>query len=172
MPAIQPDLLFYGAPATITVDGTEVGATFDPPTVLIEYETNADKTRPQGGRMRIVKGLLFVRTATCKVRFRVNEFTAEKLGWAMPGSTSSVAGSTTTIQPVAGRVPSTAYKNVVMTGVGLDGLPLVVELDDAISIINTEMPFSDDDWSGFAVEMEATGDPTDIEALPWRIKIG
>lgn len=172
MPAIQPDLLFYGAPATITVDGTEVGATFEGTSIQISYETNADKTRPQGGRTRIVKGLLFVKSATCKVRFRVNEFTAEKLGWAMPGSTSSVAGSTTTIQPVAGRVPSTAYKNVVVSGVGLDGLPLVVELDDAISVIDTDFPFNDDDWSGFALEMEATGDPADIEAIPWRVKIG
>jgi hypothetical protein len=335
--AIQPDRMFFGAPASLTVDGEEQGTSFDPPKVTVEYTTNADKTTPQGARSKI-KGLLFVKTAVCKVVFRVNEWTALKLGWVLPGAaaTSSesvgqvVAGlvttlaadpdlgattisltsvstvnvndfirigttlteaaceivkvttvgtngggntiiensagggllidhgngeavktvtgtilatavaagavnikvdsvaalsigdfvrigyvghyetreltavgtatptgtgltfgipltrdhavdewvievtslGVTTIQPVAGRVPSSAYHDVKLTGVGLDGLPLIVELDDALSIVNQDIPFSDDDWSGFAVELEAYGDPNAPTALPWRFKIG
>jgi hypothetical protein len=173
MGQIDATKLFYGAPATITIDGTEVGATFDAPSVEISYETNADKARPQGGRMRIVKGLLFARSIGCKVKFTVNEITAEKAGWAMPGSTSSISGSTTTIQPVAGRFPSSAYKPVVLSGVGLDGLPLVVEIDNGINTISAmSMAFSDEDWSGFAVEIEATGNPDDTEEITFRVKVG
>ena len=336
--AIQPDRMFFGAPASLTVDGEEQGTSFDAPKVTIEYETNADKTRPQGSRSKI-KGLLFVKAAVCKVAFRVNEWTALKLGWILPGSTATSAASvgqvraglattlaadpalgativsltsvttvnvgdfvriapaspteansevvkvttvgtagggdtvvendagggllidhanaeqvktvtgtilaapaiagalnvkvdsvedwvagdivrigyfghyeartltvvgtagaggtgltfgipltrdhaldewvievtalgTTTIQPVAGRAPSSAYHTVVLTGVGLDGLPLIVELDNALSIVNQDIAFSDDDWSGFAVELEAYGDPATPTLLPWRIKIG
>ena len=334
---IQPELLFFGAPVSLTVGGVEAGTTFDAPKVTIEYETNADKVRPQGARSKI-KGLMFIKAAVCKAVFKVNEFTATKLGWVMPGATATssesvgqvlagldttlaadpalgattisltsvttvgvggfirigttlteaacevvkvttvgtagggntvvensagggllidhangeevktvngtilaapaVAGDTnvkvdavdaltagdfvrigyvghyetrtltvvgtagaggtgitfdipltrdhavdewvievtatgsTTIQPVAGRVPTSAYKDVVLTGVGLDGLPLVVELDDALSVVNQDMAFSDDDWSGFAVELEAYADPTTPAVLPWRIKVG
>lgn len=78
----------------------------------------------------------------------------------------------TTLQPVAGRMPSAAHHNVVLTGVGLDGLPLIVELDDALSLVDQDIPFSDDDWSGFDVELEAYGDPNAPADLPWRIKYG
>jgi len=336
--AIQADRMFFGAPASLTVDGEPQGTSFDAPKVTIEYATNADKTTPQGARSKI-KGLLFVKSAVCKVVFRVNEWTALKLGWVLPGSTATesesvgqiraglattlaadpalgatvvsltsvttvavndfvriapaspteansevvkvttvgtpsggdtvvensagggllidhanaeqvktvtgtilaapaVAGAvnvkvdsvadlaigdfvrigyvdhyetrtltfvgttgpagtgltfgipltrdhgldewvievttlgTTTIQPVAGRMPSSAHHDVVLTGVGLDGLPLIVELDDAISLVNQDIAFSDDDWSGFAVELEAYGDPAAPTLLPWRIKIG
>jgi hypothetical protein len=338
--AVQADRMFFGAPASLTVGGEESGTSFDPPKIVIEYETNADKTRPQGARSKI-KGLLHVKAALCRVVFRVNEFTATKLGWVLPGASITntpsvgvavaglvttlaadpVLGATTidltsvttedvgsfllvgttlseaasevvrvvvkgtaggtdtviensagggllidhgngenvktclgtvlaapavggdtvikvdavtgssarvpgnfirigyighyetrtiltvgtagaggtgvtlttpltrdhgldewvivvtaltqmTIQPVAGRVPSSAYKDVVLTGVGLDGLPLVVELDDALSLVNQDIPFSDDDWTGFAVELEAYGDPNYPALLPWRIKVG
>jgi hypothetical protein len=339
---IEPDRMFFGAPASLTVDGVEAGTTFDPPHVTIEYETNADKTRPQGARSKI-KGLLYVKSAICTAKFKVNEFTSQKLGWVMPGATATsaesvgqtragldttlaadpalgatnlkvtsvttvnvgdfvrigaagvaateansevlkvltvgttgsggtgidvensagggaladyanadevktvtgtilaapaVAGATnikvdsvtgltagdfvrigyighyetreltvvgtvgpagtgltfaipltrdhgldewvievtalglTTLQPVAGRVPLSAHHDVILTGVGLDGLPLVVELDDALSLVNQDIPFSDDDWSGFDVELEAYGDPNAPTDLPWRIKYG
>jgi hypothetical protein len=44
------------------------------------------------------------------------------------------------------------------------------ELDDAISLVNQDIAFSDDDWAGFAVELEAYGDPLAPTILPWRIK--
>jgi hypothetical protein len=340
---IQPDRMFFGAPASLTVDGVESGTSFDAPKVTIEYTTNADKTMPQGARSKI-KGLLFVKSAVCKVVFKVNEWTAVKLGWVMPGATATSAASVgvpvagldttlgadpalgattfrfasvttvaagqfvrvaaagvaateansevmrvvtkgtaggtdtvlensagggalldhanaaevktvigtllaapavagdvnvkvdavtgssalapgdivrigyashyetrtltavgtagpsgtgisfavpltrdhgldewvvavtslglTTIQPVAGRVPSSAHHDVILTGIGLDGLPLYVELDDALSLVNQDIAFSDDDWSGFSVELEAYGDPLTPSVLPWRIKYG
>lgn len=340
---IAPDRMMFGAPASLTVDGEEAGATFTAPSVSIEYTTNADKTTPQGARGKI-KGLLFVRTAVCKVKFRVNEWASTKLGWVMPGSTATssesvgvpvagldtnlaadpalgavilkvdsvttvapadfilvaatgvaateanseilrvltvgttgsggtgigvensagggclvnhasgadlntaigtilaapavagalnvkvdaVTGSSalapgdvvrigyvghyetrtltavgtagsagtgltfgipltrdhgldewvikvtslglTTIQPVAGRMPLSAHHDVILTGVDLAGEPLIVELDDAISFVNQDIAFSDDDWAGFAVELEAYGDPLTPTVLPWRIK--
>ena len=340
---IAPDRMMFGAPASLTVDGEEAGATFTAPSVSIEYTTNADKTTPQGARSKI-KGMLFVKTAVCKVKFRVNEWASTKLGWVMPGSTATssesvgvpgagasggtlattlaanpalgattldltsvttvavgdfvrvgpagvaateanseivrivvkgtaggtdtiiensagggmlhdfttadevktvigtilsapcVSGATNvkvdvvaglapgefvrigdaaryetraltavgtalvggtgltfaipltrdhgldawvvkvsglsqvTIQPVAGRMPLSAHHDVVLTGVDLAGNPLIVELDDAISLVNQDIAFSDDDWAGFAVELEAYGDPLQPTLLPWRIK--
>ena len=338
---IQPDRLFFGAPASLTVAGEEAGTTFDPPKVTIEYETNADKARPQGARGK-VKGLIFIKSIVAKAVFRVNEFSASKLGWVIPGAsitntasigkplagqldttlaadpalgatnlkvtgivnadaddfirvapavptevnsevvrivTVGTAGSggtgldivndqgggmridhanaeevkgvfgTTiaadvaagavnvkmtgvtglivgsivrfgdyaehetrtltvvgtagaggtgvtfleplsrdhdagdwaievtalgqfTVQPVAGRIPSAAYKDVILTGVGLDGLPLIVEIDDALSVVNQDIPFSDDDWSGFAVELEAYYAMETPTVVPFRFKIG
>ena len=340
---IAPDRMMFGAPASLTVDGEEAGATFNPPSVTIEYTTNADKTMPQGARSKI-KGLLFVKSAVCKVKFRVDEWASTKLGWVMPGSTATssesvgvpvagldtalsadpalgavvlkvdsvttvtvdqfirvaaagvaateansevlrvltvgttgsggtglgvensagggalldhanaeevktvigtvlsapcvagaknvkvdaVTGSSalapgdfvrigyighyeireltavgttgpsgtgltfgipltrdhgldewvvkvttlglTTIQPIAGRMPLSAHHDVILTGIDLAGNPLIVELDDALSLVNQDIPFSDDDWSGFAVELEAYGDPNAPTLLPWRIK--
>ena len=335
---IAPERMMFGAPASLTVDGEEAGATFTAPSVSIEYTTNADKTTPQGARSKI-KGMLFVKTAVCKVKFRVNEWASTKLGWVMPGSTAtssesvgvsvaglattlgadpllgtttiklasvttvgtggfilvgttltealsevvkvttvgtaggldtiiensagggllidhasgetvvtclgtilaapSVAGATnikvdavtgasaivpgnfirigyvghyetrtvltvgsigpagtgvtfavpltrdhgldewvivvttlglTTIQPVAGRMPLSAHHDVILTGIDLAGEPLIVELDDAISLVNQDIAFSDEDWAGFAVELEAYGDPLTPTLLPWRIK--
>ena len=337
---IQPDRMFFGAPASLTVDGVEAGTTFDAPHITIEYETNADKTQPQGARSKI-KGLLYVKSAVCKAKFKVNEFTSQKLGWVMPGAeatssesvgqvragldttlgadpalgatlvrlasvttvatndfvrigaagvaatetnsevvrvtTVGTAGATdtvvensagggclidhasgaevktvtgtllaapaaagatnvkvdsvtgliagdfirvgyvghyesreitvvgtagaggtgltfaipltmdhaadewvievttlglTTLQPVAGRIPLSAHHDVILTGVGLDGLPLVVELDNALSLVNQDIPFSDEDWTGFDIELEAYGDPSTPADLPWRIKYG
>lgn len=341
--AIQPDRMIFGAPASLTVDGEEAGATFDAPHVTIEYTTNADKVTPQGARSKI-KGLLHVKTAICKVAFHVNEWASTKLGWVMPGSTAvtsesvgvpvggldtglaadpalgavilkvdsvttvtagdfilvaaagvaateanseilrvltvgttgsggtglgvensagggclidhasgadcntaigtilaapalsgatnikvdAVTGSSalvpgdfvrigyvghyetrelltvgtigpsgtgltfaipltrdhgldewvvkvttlgmTTIQPVAGRMPLSAHHDVILTGVDIYGRPLIVELDDALSLVNQDIAFSDDDWAGFAVELEAYGDPNAPTLLPWRIK--
>ena len=96
---VQPDRMFFGAPASLTIDGVEAGTTFDPPHVTIEYETNADKTQPQGARSKI-KGLLFVKSAVCKAKFKVNEFTSQKLGWVMPGATATTSESVGS--PVAG----------------------------------------------------------------------
>lgn len=339
---IQPDRLFFGAPASLTVGGEEVGTTFDPPRVTIEYETNADRARPQGARGK-VKGLMFIKSAIARAVFRVNEISASKLGWVMPGAaitnTPSIgkplaaggldttlaadpalgatnlkvaavtnagvgdfirvgpaspteansevvqivtvgtaggagtglditndqaggmridhangaevkevfgttlaldapAGATNirlaavaglvvgsivrfgdfggyetrtltavgtagaggtgvsflaplsrahdagdwavevtalgqvTVQPVAGRIPSAAYRDVILRGVGLDGLPLVVELDNALSLVNQDIPFSDDDWSGFPVELEAYYDMAAPTVVPFRFKIG
>ena len=92
MTTIQPDRMFFGAPASITVDGVDGGTTFDPPHITIEYETNADKTRPQGARSNI-KGLLYVKTAICKAKFKVYEFASVKLGWVMPGATADSPAS-------------------------------------------------------------------------------
>jgi hypothetical protein len=167
---ITPGLLFFGAPTSLTVDGDEAGTMFEAPKITVEYETNADKIRPQGARGPI-KGLLHIKSAICKAVFRVYEFSATTFSWALPGS--SVTGSTQiTVQPAAGRMPSSAYKNVVMLGVGIDGLPLRFELDDAISVVNQDIPFSDDDWSSFLVELTAMGDPEHPELLPWRWIVG
>jgi hypothetical protein len=335
---IAPDRMMFGAPASLTVDGEEAGATFTAPSVVIEYTSNEAKTQPQGARSKI-KGLLVVTASVCKVKFAVEEWLASKLGWVLPGATitsspsvgNPVAGLDTTlaadpalgatnlrvtsvttvtggqfirvgpaaptelnsevvqvvtvgtlgaggtgldivndqaggmrldhanaeevktvigttialdcpagatnvklaavaglipgsivrfgdfgeyeirplttvgtlgsggtgvtfieplsrnhdasdwaivvtalgqvtVQPVAGRMPLSAYHDVVLTGVDLALNPLIVELDDAISLVNQAIVFSDQDWAGFAVELEAYADPLTPTVLPWRIK--
>ena len=78
----------------------------------------------------------------------------------------------TTIGWTPGRVPSSAYRDVILKGVGLDGLGLEVQLDDAVSSINAEIEFGDAAISGLPVEMVAQYDPLAPTVLPGRIIIG
>jgi hypothetical protein len=83
---IDPTALFFGAPASLTVGGTEVGATITPPKVTVEETQYAPDFQGAGGP---VKGAVFVTKAKAQIEFDVNELTASKMAWALPGSTSS-----------------------------------------------------------------------------------
>jgi len=330
---ITPEELFFGAPASLTVGGVETGATVDAPKVSIEI---TEYTPDFQGARGPVKGTKFITKVLLKVALRINEFSATKLGWALPGSVAasgagalttaghsqdlaadtavgatvvkfpgvtlanpsaaaddiidtvaahgftvnqrvrfesktggtgitvgtdyfviaanlaattlqvsltlggaavdfstditagvlipaytagefvrvgdsgeyeireiatvgtSGAGGTgltldsalvlghdtgdglaqvddagqTTITWTPGRVPSGAYKDVILTGIGLDGRSLVVELDDAVSTINAEMEFGDTAIAGLPVEFVAQYDGSAPTVLPGRIRIG
>lgn len=330
---ITPEELFFGAPASLTVGGVEAGATVDAPKVSIEI---TEYTPEFQGARGPVKGTKIVTKVLMKVALRINEFSATKLGWALPGSvastdagavttagysqalaadtaigatvvkfpgvalanpsaaaddiidtaaahgfvvnqrvkfesktggtgivvgtvyyviaanlaattlqlsltlggaavdfstditagvlvpayaagefirvgdsgeyeirdiatvgTSGAGGTgltlsealaiahdtgdaivqvddagTTTITWTPGRVPSSAYKDVILTGLGLDGRSLVVELDDAVSSINAEMEFGDSAIAGLPVEFVAQYDGAAPTVMPGRIRIG
>ena len=75
----------------------------------------------------------------------------------------------TTISFRIGRVPSSDYKPVVLTGEGLDGRQMRVELDDCASSENQELSFADDDITGLNLALEAHYDPEQPRTVPMRV---
>ncbi len=94
---ITPEELYFGAPASLTYGGVECGATVDPPKVMFEVETYTPEFQNAKGP---VKGTSITRRVIPSCEFTVNQITAQKLAWAMPGSES--ASSESVGQVVAG----------------------------------------------------------------------
>jgi hypothetical protein len=90
---IDSTALFFGPPASLTVGGTEVGATLTPPKVTVEATQYAPEFQGAGGP---ISGAVFNTKIKATVEFDVNEITAAKLAWAMPGSSSVVGTAATT----------------------------------------------------------------------------
>jgi hypothetical protein len=254
---IHPEDIFFGAPAQLTYGGVAVGATVDKPKASIDVTTFTPVFQGTRGP---VKGTTIVSKAILFCEFTVNEFTATKLAWAMPGceavtgsadetvggasttlsedaaagavtvevtstagiSGESVAGAhdgdfirigvtgeteirqvvtvsgtvlvldlplfrahrdlddvvevddrgTTVVTWTPGRVPSSAYQDLVLVGVGLDGAELIVTLFNAMSAENVAMEFGDDSIAGLPVKMTAYYEPMTPTELPGRIEFG
>jgi hypothetical protein len=248
---IKPEELYFGTPVSLTVGGTEVGATTEPPTLEIEIE---EYTPEFQGAKGPVMGTKIIRRAIPRVNLTVNQLTAEKLAWAMPGAASTTtsiapvggggtgalaspaaagdltitlgvgegadfsagdfvrvgaAGPTadyreiavggitgdvltftralsfahaaattvtqvegdgrTTITWTAGRLPSSAYKDVVMRGEGLDGREIQVTVENAASAENQELSFADDDITGLSLALTGHYGPTTPTKVPLEI---
>lgn len=89
---ITPEELYYGSPTTLTYGGVDIGGTTEPPTVNIEItEATPDFQNAAGP----IVGTSVVTDVVASVELTVNQLTAEKLTWALPGSTST--GGTGTI---------------------------------------------------------------------------
>jgi hypothetical protein len=84
---IDSTALFFGAPASLTVGGTEVGATINPPKALVQATQYMPEFQGAGGP---ISGAVFNTKIKATVEFDVNEITAAKLAWSLPGSTSVV----------------------------------------------------------------------------------
>lgn len=87
---ITPEELYFGAPASLTYGGVECGATIDPPKFGIEIEIYTPEFQNAKGP---VEGTDIVRRAIPSASFTVNQITAQKLAWAMPGATSTSSES-------------------------------------------------------------------------------
>jgi len=77
---------------------------------------------------------------------------------------------TTIIRQRIGRVPSAAYGDLVIEGLGLDGEALVVTLFDALNEANAEFTFGEATTTGVPLTFVATADPTDPTLIPWAIE--
>jgi hypothetical protein len=250
---IDETALFFGAPASLTVGGDEVGATLTAPKVTIEATQYAPEFQGAGGP---ISGAVFNTKIKAIVSFTVNELTAAKLAWSLPGSTSSagagstvgdagafstttdlptlvgttylpltsvasplavgqwlkigaaalieyrkvreivptagvllnealtmahdsatavvrtVDGDTTTITWSTGRVPSTAFKDVVLDGVGLDGQHLIVTVTDALSDGKLDVEMSDSAVAGSNVTLTGYYDGANPTLCPVSIAVG
>ncbi len=92
---ITPEELYYGTPVTLTYGGVDVGGTTEPPTVNIEVtEAHPDFENAAGP----IVGTSVITDVMASVDLMVNQMTAQKLAWALPGSTSV----TTSIAVVGG----------------------------------------------------------------------
>ncbi len=249
---IDSTALFFGAPASLTVGGDEVGATTTPPKVTIEATQYAPDFQGAGGP---ISGAVFNTKIKASVEFDVNELTAAKLAWSLPGSSAAVgAGSatggggafattttadtaigdnllpltstdpplapgqflkidtggdaefrtvraivglvvelteamtkahasgadvvrsvdldTTTISWSTGRVPSEAFKDVIIDGIGLDGRHLVVTVTDALSDGKLDFEMSDSAVAGSHVVMTGYYDGANPTVAPVTIAVG
>lgn len=141
---INPEELFFGSPTSITYGGTEVGATITPPKATITPTLYKPEFQNAIGP---VTGAVFVTAVEAKCELTVNQFTAEKLAWALPGA--SVVGDTLSWTP--GRVASSAFKDLVLIGEGLDGRTIVFTLHNALPEGSLEVSFSKTELSGMTL---------------------
>lgn len=121
---IDSTALFFGAPASLTVGGTEVGATTTAPKVTIEATQYAPEFQGAGGP---ISGAVFNTKIKAQAEFDINEITAAKLAWAMPGSASVVG----TAAPTGGGLSTTLSADVAA------GATSVV-LTSAVGLANDE----------------------------------
>lgn len=118
MTTINASALFSGAPVSLMYGGVECGATTSVPKFAIDVESGAPEFTNAGGP---VKGTQINRRARPSVEFTVNEITAQKLAWALPGASSTssqsvgqvAAGYDTTLAAD----PALAATNVKVTSV-------------------------------------------------------
>lgn len=165
---IDSTALFFGAPASLKVGGTEVGATLTPPKVTIQATQYAPEFQGAGGP---ISGAVFTTKIKCTAEFDVNEITAQKLAWSLPGSTT-VAGTPSTTTWRIGRVASTVFQDVVLDGLGVDGRHLVVTISDALGDGNLVIEMSDAAVVGSHVIMTGYYDGSDPTLAPFNIVVG
>lgn len=99
---IDADAIFSGAPVSLTYGGVECGSTITAPKVGLEVEAGAPAFKNAGGPVKNTRG---IRRIVPTVEVVINEMTAQKLAWAMPGATATssesigqvVAGLNTTL---------------------------------------------------------------------------
>ena len=159
---ITPEELYFGSPTTLTYGGVDVGGTTEPPTVNIEITKLEPDFQNAAGP---VEGTSVITNVLVTCQLMVNQITAAKLAWALPGATE--VGGTVTWE--AGRVPSSAYKDLVMVGQGLDGRTLTVTLENAFSAESISLPFGKDDFTGMSMNFVAYYDPTTPMEVPFSI---
>lgn len=92
---ITPEELYYGSPVTLTYGGVDVGGTTEAPTVNIDItEASPDFQNAAGP----IVGTSVITDVMVSASLTVNQMTAQKLAWALPGSSSV----TTSIAVVGG----------------------------------------------------------------------
>lgn len=162
--SIAPEELFFGSATTLTYGGTAVGATIDAPKVTITPTLYKPDFQQAIGPVR---GAVFVTAVEAAVEFTVNQFTAEKLAWALPGA--SVTGDVLTWTP--GRVASSAFKDLVLIGEGLDGRSLVFTLFNALPEGALEIAFSKSEVSGMKLKFVGYVDEDAPQTAPFQIEL-
>ena len=87
---INPSAIFSGAPVSITYGGVECGATTEVPKLSLEVEAGGPEFTNAGGPVRNTR---ITRRIIPSLELTVNEMTAQKIGWALPGATASSSAS-------------------------------------------------------------------------------
>lgn len=87
---VDPSAIFSGAPVSLTYGGVECGATTSAPKLNLDVTSGAPEFTNAGGPVKNTRG---VRKIIPSVELTVNEITAQKLAWAMPGATADSSES-------------------------------------------------------------------------------
>lgn len=162
---IEPQELFFGAPVSLTYGGVEVGATIDAPKVTITPTVYVPEFMNAKGP---IVGTAIVTKVEVACEFTVNQFSAAKLAWGMPGCETT--GDTTTWEP--GRVDSADYKTLVLVGEGLDGRQMIVSIYNALSSQPIEIDFSSQAIGGMKMRMVGHYDADTPNVAPFAIELG
>lgn len=161
---INPEELFFGTPTSVTYGGTEVGATVDPPVVTITPTLYKPDFQ---GAVGPVTGAVFVVGVEAKCEITVNQMTAEKLAWGLPGATET--GGVISWEP--GRVASAAFKDLVLVGEGLDGRTITFTLKNALPEGSLSIPFSKSEISGMKLAFIGYADTDSPREAPFTIEL-
>jgi hypothetical protein len=162
---LSPEDLLFGTPTSILYGDTEVGATLEAPVWSVAPELYKPMFENAVGPVR---GAVFVTGAEVKCEILVNEFTAEKLAWAMPGATE--VGGVITWSP--GRVAVEAFKDLVLTGKNLAGTDLVLTVKNALPEGIVSIPFSKKELSGMKLTFVGYVHEDTPQELPFSIVLG
>lgn len=162
---LSPEDLIFGTPTSITYGGVEAGATTEAPTVTITPTLYKPDFQNAVGP---VTGAVFISGAEVACELTVNEFSAAKLAWAMPGATE--AGGVITWSP--GRVAGSAFKDLVLTGKNLAGDDLVVTIKNALPEGTVSIPFSKSEISAMKLKFVGYVDTATPNELPFSIELG
>ena len=138
---ITPEELYFGAPTTLTFGGTDVGGTTEPPRIVIEPTYLTPDFQNAAGP---IEGTKVVVGCAVRAEIMVNQFSAAKIAWALPGSEEAGGTITWTV----GRVPSSAYQDLVLVGPGLDGRTMTVTIFAACPESSMEIPFGKEEFTG------------------------
>ena len=87
---INPSAIFSGAPVSILFGGVECGATTAVPKLSLEVEAGGPEFTNAGGPVRATR---ITRRIVPSVELTVNEMTAQKIAWALPGATATSSAS-------------------------------------------------------------------------------
>lgn len=160
---ITPEELYYGSPTTLTYGGVDVGGTTEPPTISIEItEAKPDFQNAAGP----IVGTAVITDVIVSCSLLVNQMTAEKLAWALPGAVNT--GGVITWS--AGRVPSSAYQDLVLVGQGLDGRTMTFTLENAYSAQPISLPFGKGEFGGLEMVFVAHYEGTSPLAVPFSVE--
>ena len=160
---ITPEELYYGSPVTLTYGGVDVGGTIEPPTIFFDVTKVTPDFQQAAGP---VADTAIISDIIVRCELMVNQMTAAKLAWALPGA-EEVAG---VITWEAGRVPSAAYKDLVLVGEGLDGRTMTVTIENALSADNLSIPFGKGEFGGLQMNFIGHYDAATPREVPVTIE--
>lgn len=83
---ITPEEMYFGAPGTLTIGGVDCGGTTEAPKLTIGIEKFTPDIKNAKGP---VKGTAIIRKVMPKLEVLINQLSALKLAWAMPGATAT-----------------------------------------------------------------------------------
>jgi len=164
---IDASAIFSGAPVSLTVGGIECGATITVPTFEIAVESGSPAFTNAGGP---VMGTRINRKATPSLTVEITEITAQKIAWAMPGS-SEVGGLITWD---LGRLADDQYQDVIVTSQPSSGGDvLVLTLENCTSAENQKLDFDDDPAKPMSLSLKFTAhyDPTTPKKVPFTLEL-
>ena len=161
---IDASAIFSGAPVSLMFNSVECGATIGVPKFEIAVESGAPQFTNAGGP---VVNTRINRRAVPSLTVEINEITATKLGWAMPGSSGNPLTWT------LGRVASSEYHDLVVTSQpNADGEVLTLTLYNCLSAESQSLDFDDDPAKPFGLTLKFTAHYAEATPLVVPFSLG